>query len=39
MSADPDPTGAAAGIAAWALLGCVAWVAYLTVSTMFERMP
>lgn len=39
MTDDPDPTGAAAGYAFWALLAGTAWVAYLTVSTMFERMP
>ena len=39
MDDDPDPTGAAAAYAAWALLGSLAWLAYLTATTFFERMP
>jgi hypothetical protein len=39
MTDDPDPSGAAAVYALGALLGAAAWLLYLTVSTMFERMP
>lgn len=39
MSDDPDPSGAAAVYAFAALLGAAAWLLYLTISTMFEKMP